>query len=84
MKTKLLIPIIALSAIAISTSALFFSNGSYSKLAAGTGIEREGKIVLDSSSYIDILDDDNYPYNVYAELSSNTLSGYIFDFNKNI
>ena len=83
MKQKLLIPMVALSAIVISVSALVFTNGNYSKLTAGTGVEIDGQIVLDSNSFNEILDDSGAPYLVYFLLSTTTKSGYAFDYDHN-
>ena len=83
MKNKLLVSMIALSAIAISVSAVAFHANGYSKLTAGTGVERDGQIILDSSSFDEILDDSGAPYSVYFALSTTTKSGYVFDYDHN-
>ena len=86
MNKKFIIPLVSLGVVVASAASILLANQNtvLNRLQAGTGVERNGQIVFDGTSDIDVYDDSGTPYQVFFKMTSHTKSGYVVDYDNNI
>ena len=79
MKKSLIIPLVSLGVVATCTASILFANKKQELTPLNAG-QREGSVVFNSKSNVNVTDDSGAPWQVYFDMSAKTKSG--FDVNK--
>ena len=79
MKKSLIIPLVSLGVVATCTASILFANKRQELIPLNAG-QREGSVVFNSKSNVNVTDDSGAPWQVYFDMSTKTKSG--FDVNK--